>query len=121
MKLSNLVGETATAVVHVGPAEDDNVTVVYRPGALTLETADKLVEARNSDFAIRAVEELLRPLLVSWDLTDDEGNEIPCNEETLKKVPLNFLGMLVEQITMDNRPTPEEGKGSGDGSQQAES
>ena len=64
MKLSSLAGETATTVVRVGNEENDKVTVIYRPGALTLEVADQLREVQEGGFQVEAVLYLLKPMLV---------------------------------------------------------
>ena len=47
---------------------------------------------------------MMQSLLVWWDVLGDDGNRLPTDLETLKRVPLEFLNKLNEAIGQDMRP-----------------
>jgi hypothetical protein len=118
VKVSSLARQQDTLRIEVGPGEDEVVEVVYRPGALTLEIADRLRELQDSPFQVDAALVLLEPMLVSWDLLDDNNEPLPVTAEGIKQVPLQFLGKLIEKMQASGTVDPEEGKASGDSSLQ---
>ncbi len=119
MKLSALKGKIQKTWIEI-PGEDgepsDKVEVHYRPGALTLEVSDQLQELARTDMEINVILVLLEPILVWWDLEDDvldeEGNptgetvNLPVTSEGIKKVPLSFLGMIMDTMNEESRPGP---------------
>jgi hypothetical protein len=119
MKLSALKGKVQKTWIEI-PGEDgeppDKVEVHYRPGALTLEVSDQLQELARTNMEINVILVLLEPILVWWDLEDEvldeEGNptgetiNLPVTPEGIKKVPLSFLGMIMDTINEESRPSP---------------
>jgi hypothetical protein len=121
MKLSNLAPAVRHLEVRVGPGDEDVVKVGYRPGALTLEIADKLKELRDDPMAdLKVAEVFLLPLLESWDLQDDDGNVLPVTRESFAKLPIEFLGMMFLEIRTDALPNPQMPATSNGGSVQEE-
>ena len=120
MKLSALKGKVEKTFIEIpGEAEGappDHVEVHYRPGALTLEVVDKLQAISEQEMQIDVVGILLEPILVWWDLDDevldDAGNptgevvNLPVTAEGIRKVPLTFLGLILDQINKESRPDP---------------
>lgn len=103
MKLSTLKGGEETTWIKV-PGEDEKVRVVYRPGALTLEIADRVREAALGGLDAEIAKEMLVPLLVEWDITDDDGKQLGVTEEEIKKVPIGFLGLILAQVGEESSP-----------------
>ena len=121
MRLSALKARTRTVQVPIPPQNDDEpeeyIEVTYKPGELTLEVSDRLQEqiAINADDNEAVLKAMLLPLLETWDIEDEEGNQIPVNEETLRTIPLQFLMGVILTITADGRPDPQK-VGSSDAS-----
>jgi hypothetical protein len=123
MKVSKLAGKTQTVNIKVpgeGDEPEESVAVVYMPGALTLRVSEQITEAVEQGLEANVAFHMLKPMLVSWDLQDEEGNELPVNEETLKDIPLNFLGMILQAIHADVRPDPPKPGNSGNSLQQTD-
>ncbi len=108
MKVSQLAPSERTLQVFVGPDPSDIVGVVYRPGALTIEIADQLKELHDNPLAdLMVAEVMLLPLITSWDLEDDEGNQLPVSLEVMKTLPIEFLGRVLLEIRTDAIPDPQ--------------
>lgn len=119
MKLSTLKGKVTKTFISV-PGEDgeppESVEVHYRPGALTLEVSDQLRAASESDWQIDIISTLLEPLLVYWDLEEDildeegeptgEVRALTTSSKDIRKVPLTFLGLVMDQVNLESRPGP---------------
>lgn len=118
MKLSALVQKERSIQVRVGEGDGDIVNVTYAPGRITLAMADAIQAAAAGvgGGEMKAIEAVLVPVLVSWDLEEDDGSLLPCDGEGLKRVPMEFLGMLMSAITEDSRPDPTKAGTSEDGS-----
>lgn len=113
MKLAEL--KKGTRRINVVVPGDENVLeekvwVDYNPGEFTLEVSEKLLaiirKGEEDPEAIMALKVMLDPVLVDWDLEDDEGNHMPPTEDNLKKVPLSFLGQILMELRMDVGPDP---------------
>jgi len=120
VKVSSLAKREEEIVIRMGDEPDDLVHVVYRPGQLTLEIADKVKEIMGSGFEHDIALAMLEPLLVRWDLENEDGTPYPLNHDTLRKVPLEFLGLILARIESDARPRPTRGEMSDDISPQTE-
>lgn len=110
MRLVTLAQEETVLKVKVDDTPEGVVTVTYRPGALNLEVADQLREVAAGGFEPDALLILLRPILVSWDIENEDGSQLGVSDEEIKKVPLSFLGLLMQAITEDARPNPTTGE-----------
>lgn len=111
MKVSALKSRVRTVYVEV-PGEDEGapperVWVKYRPGELTLEVAENLVEVAENRPDHEAIGALLEPILDSWDLEADDGSQLAVTPDVFRTVPLQFLGLLIQAITDDARPNPQ--------------
>lgn len=103
--IAELVSESRT--VQIGP-----VTVDYNPQALTVARVEELAELDQSSVNVAHVRNVLGDLIVSWDLTDDDGTPLPPNAETLAKLPWAFLDLLATALITQLRPSRAEGNGS---------
>jgi hypothetical protein len=106
--------ETARMTVPGGEGEEDEyVNLEFRPGALTLGALSRLYEAAKADtFDPEAMEEMLKPILVSWDLLDDDGSPLPITREGLHKLPMEFVGELITVLAGNAKVDDAEGKAS---------
>lgn len=85
--LSDLLRDEAECEVAYGNL---TINIKYRPGAYTPEAVAEFSASKNvlSDFVQRVV--------VSWDITDDEGHMLPI--EAADKLPVALLGEMVDAI-----------------------
>lgn len=129
MKIATLQGRVVKTFVEVPGDEEDQfelVEVHYRPGSLTLEVADeigKIGEAGSDRADLDVLLVLLEPLLVYWDLEEDilgengeptgEVRKLTTSNADIKKVPLPFLGLVLDKITQESRPNPTMAETSG--------
>jgi hypothetical protein len=123
MKVSALKSRVRRIWVPVPNNEgevEETVWVDYCPGELTLEVQEELKAAVDSGFESDAAFVILKRVLHAWDLEDDEGNQLAVDVQTIKTIPLIFLGAIMGKIEEDSRPNPRRDVISGDGSQQTE-
>jgi hypothetical protein len=111
-RVSQLGGDIQTMQIKVGDGPEDVVNIKYRPGAYTLQVSDELKALRNEEFQADAAAILLLPVLVEWDILDDEGNPLPIDRAGLAQVPLAFLSKIIDGMGDDLRPASAEGKDS---------
>jgi hypothetical protein len=127
MKISALKGGIRRIMVDIPP--DEKVWVDYKPGELTLEISDKVKAAFAAGFETDIAEIMLGPVLVDWDLEEEvldaDGN--PTGEmrhlspkEGLKKVPVEFLGRVLNAVQEDAVPNPQRFATSNGASQQTD-
>ena len=103
MKLSKVLGATRTVSIDLG---GESLEVTFRPGAVTpaslarataaLDNAD---DERTSQLAaIDLMVQFLGDVLVAWNLTDDDGAELPTTRETLQLLPIEALARVFAAI-----------------------
>lgn len=116
MKLSALKGKEQKVRIQVPSNEegtpDEEVEVVYRPGVLTIDVFERVTELSSKNGGdVSMVAELLSNVLVSWDLEEDLENgqtqKLGISVEDIRKVPLPFLGQVLDKITRAVTPTPQ--------------
>ena len=103
MKLSQVLGSTRTVSITLG---DEALEVTYRPGAVTpaslaraTAALDGATDERSSQLAaIDLMVQFLGDVLVSWNLTDEDGTELPTNRETLQLLPIEALARVFAAI-----------------------
>lgn len=114
-KLSSL-GRPKPLTVKLESAEAE-VQVVYNPGAVTPDWQDRFqglgAKATNKDTL-----PLLQEVLISWDITDDDGRELAPTEENMRHVPAVVLYEIVGAIFEDMTPKKLRSATSAAGSQQ---
>lgn len=124
MKLASLTGGTRTVQVPVPATEegsqDETVTVTYRPGALTLETVERIGSLSSSGSEASAIVEVFASVLESWDIETEDGQYLGVDPAAIKKVPVRFLFEIFSIITEDARPDPQIGEASEGSSPQTE-
>lgn len=113
VRLSHLARDKRTCTVAVG---DESVTVVYRPSAITPELEDQLREYAADQRGGAALVALLAQCLVEWDVLDDTGTPLQPTTENLRRLPIAFLGQVVQALMEDLRPNPPRGGSFADGS-----
>lgn len=110
MKVSDLQKDRAELRIELDPENPDEVlNVVYNPKAYTIEMEENLEALDGSDYKAKAFAVLLVPMLLEWDLYNEEPGDYPPTEENLKKLPVAVLGVIVSAIGDASRPDPQEG------------
>jgi len=134
MKLSALKGREQKVTIQIpadGDQPEDSVSVVFKPGSLTFDVVEEIQNLASSGRGdTQIVAELLHTVLVRWDLQEDllDDNGEPTGEvrdlgtsiEDIRKVPLPFLGLVMQEITDVARGNPQKDATSLDSSQQTE-
>lgn len=109
--------------------DGEPIWVDYKPGELTLEINDKIKEAIESGLEADIAQIMLEPLVVDWDLEDEvldddgkaTGEVVHLTPEAgLKKVPLEFLGLVLLAVKEDSVPNRLRDGNSVNGSQPVE-
>lgn len=83
--------------------DGETVAFAYKPNEFTMEMADQIAAAAD-DENLSAVSALLAPMLVWWDVLDDEDNRIDPTAENMRAFPLNFLLSIMDAMTEDQSP-----------------
>jgi len=82
------------------------VDFAYKPNEFTMELADEIQAAAEAE-NMNAVSAMLSPIIVWWDVLDDDDQRIPPTAEQMRKFPLNFLVRIMGAITDDQNPESE--------------
>ena len=89
---------------------------VYRLDAFNDEVV-KLIDGATRGGGLTAVAEngrkALEKLLVSWEITDEKGKELPINADTLKRLNVRVIDRLLGAIIGDRDPNLIRGVSSG--------
>jgi hypothetical protein len=113
--LSSLTNKTATVIVPLdeNDPESETLKVTYRPKAYTKAVERKigaLAEGRseNAPFIAAQSAELIKAMVVKWDLTltEDDPDPIPITDEGLEDVPTEVLSGIFMAIMADQKPDP---------------
>ena len=105
--LSRILKPLETIAIPFG---EEAVTVTYRPQYLTPEFEEKLKGLNTEDKATEAFLELFCSLIAKWDLKEDDADAEPIkiSPATLKRVPYDILGDIlnrVQEAVVPNQPT----------------
>lgn len=83
--------------------DGESVDFAYKPNEFTMELADQ-IEKEAEDENLSMVAAMLAPLIIWWDVLDDEDERIPPSPENMRRFPLPFLLKIMEAITADQNP-----------------
>ncbi len=112
MNLSDLQKESVRFEAAV---DGGKITGRFRPRAYTPRVEQLVIGARESRSPASSLAEALSLLLVSWDLTGDDGKAYPTSSEALHDVPVVVLGDVFRAIAGAMNPKATSGEPSGDG------
>ncbi len=99
MKLNELKNKCKALTLDTQYGE---LKIEYCPGEYTPEIEGLITDGVDKPLATTA--ELLGRMIVQWDIEDDDGKPLPVNMNTLMKLPLDLLLVMVKGITEDARP-----------------
>jgi hypothetical protein len=105
IRLAELTKATRT-VVQTFEGTEDTLSITYRPSAWTPAVMNEHLSAVSSGNTPEALVLDLATLLVSWDLLDDKGKPIPITAESLRRVSLEVLNVVLGAINADMLPDP---------------
>lgn len=83
--------------------DGERVDFAYKPNEFTMELADEIQVAAEQE-NLSMVSAMLSPIIVWWDVLDDDDQRIAPSAENMKRFPLNFLLRIMEAITKDQDP-----------------
>lgn len=98
--LSELTKKTRKITVDIGANEP--LEVEYRIQAYTPEIESVVLSV--GERPAMALAEVLKRLVVSWNLVDDNGKMYPLDDEHLNKMPLQIMMAIFQAIAEDMRP-----------------
>lgn len=121
-KLRNMLAENGRVEIPV--PGDDPLVVEYRRGTLTprMQARMALFQDVKSGDTGRAAEafdffcDVYANLIVSWNLTDDDGKPLSTDAESMRDVPLDALTTIAQAIGRATAPDPLSESGSSNGS-----
>jgi hypothetical protein len=94
VKVGSLSSETKRVEVPVG-AGGEKVGVVYRPGLLTPNSVGRMLDKDAEEIEVR---KLLEEVLVSWEIEQNDGTDLPTTVEAMGDLPLGFLGDVITEM-----------------------
>jgi hypothetical protein len=103
IRLSDLTKETRKAHVNVGASEP--LEIEYRVRAYTAELEDSIIGAQERP--AMALAQILKKLIVAWNLVDDDGKPYPIDDAHLSKLPVQVAIAIFQAIADDMRPNPQ--------------
>lgn len=112
-RLTDLVASSATVIVPFGGS---SLLVVYRPDAITPRFQKAAQAAQAAGDLDAALLVPISTLIRSWDLTDDDGEPVGLDPNTLADVPAPVLLAVLTAIGADMAPNPTRGDDSSNGS-----
>jgi hypothetical protein len=86
--------------------DGERVDFAYKPNEFTMELADE-IQAAADDENLTMVSSMLAPIIVWWDVLDDEDQRIDATADNMRRFPLNFLLKIMGAITEDQDPESE--------------
>lgn len=107
MRLSAAVSKANTIEVEFD--NEETLKVEYRPASYTPAQLSKMraeseaAAENDEDAALSRMVDTMLQLLVSWDLTEDDGTEIPLTREALQHVPLNLFNEVISAVGEDQQ------------------
>lgn len=99
MKLNELKNKRKTLVFDTQYGE---LSIEYCPGEYTPEIEGLITDGEDKPLATTA--ELLGRMITQWDIEDDDGKPLPVDINTMMKLPLDLLVVMIKEITEDVRP-----------------
>lgn len=89
----------------------ESVTVVFDGAKLTSRWAQAV---RNAEAAedLDVIVGKLSEILISWDVTDEQGAEVPPSKDVLLDLPAKALGALTQRLQEAALPSDAEGNAS---------
>lgn len=123
-RLSNMVGETG--FIEIPVSNDEPLIVFYRRGKQTPRVQIKILTAQRELAALQVdgvphpkviemMTEMLADLIVSWNLTDDNGNPVKTDAESLQDVNTDLLTGITTEIGRQAQVDPLNNGGSSNG------
>lgn len=81
----------------------DGVEIEVRtnpPVGIFLDSASTLQNAKDLSISetVLALYNLLSATVISWNITDEDGQEIPCDLDGLKTLPFDFLVAMADAV-----------------------
>ncbi len=103
--LKQLREETKELCLPVG---DDRIIFSYRVNAFTPEMEEMLHLAEDDEVKSRSIREMVKRLVVRWDLKEDEKDKhfLPITDENLLLIPTKILVEMITAIGEDLSPDP---------------
>jgi hypothetical protein len=115
-KVSSYAQRTRNLTVEFEDGDDDPLRLTYYPRAITPKMERAFQDLQASGQADQVIYDSLHALIASWDLTDDDGQEIPRTKDALQDLPSSVLLRVFEKISEDIRPLAQRSSTSPNGS-----
>lgn len=103
IRLSELAAKSRTIEVDF---EGESIRVTYTPAKLTMATQARIQEAMKlpADQSNGELAAVLTDAVTGWDVLGDDGAQLPVTGETVRALPLRFVGALALALFNDMGP-----------------
>lgn len=101
ISIADLTRPTRTVTVDY---DGNIVNLTYSPGRLTPAVEARLNQANEQNRPASGVADELAKIIVSWDVTGDDGKPLAVTADLLHEFPTRFLLACVSAIGGDARP-----------------
>jgi hypothetical protein len=98
MKLSQLVEDRRELAIAVGSG---SIVLGYNPSGVTPRMMAMADEAQKGNVGVATLCAMLAPMLVDWDVTDDDNNPLPLTADGLQDIPFGILVKIMTEIGED--------------------
>lgn len=115
-RVSTYAQRIRNLTIEFEDGDDDPLHLTYHPRAITPRMERAFQDLQASGQADQVIYDSLNALIQSWDLTDDDGQEIPRTKDALQDLPSSLLLRVFEKISEDIRPNSERSSTSPNGS-----
>jgi hypothetical protein len=113
VRLSQLVEERRELTIPVGGG---TIHLGYTPSGVTPRMMAMADEAQRGTVSVEQLCTVIAPMLLDWDVTDDEGAPLPLTAGGLQDVPLAILVRVMtaigEDIAVPKAPSATSSSGS---------
>lgn len=111
-KLSHLIKDSRPLTVDF---DGQPLAIIYRPSAVTPTHHDETMDLLEKQRVGSALARTVSNILISWDLTDENGKPYPVTEKALRDLPMQLLSKVSVAIQDDIAPNAQK-SGTSDGS-----
>lgn len=98
VKLADLYKVQADTVIEWAGHE---ITISFHPGQVTATSLGEVLDVESG----RTSHEWLAEMISGWNLTDDDGEELPITDESMQSLPYSLVAAFVRALRLWNTPT----------------
>jgi hypothetical protein len=98
LKMGDFAKDERVVEIQLG---EETAMLAYRPSAYTPRVESELQSALEQNRPSAGMARLLAGVLLSWEVLDEDGNEIEPTMDNLMDIPSVLLGAAITAISAD--------------------